>query len=83
MHVANGLNIKSIIIYGDARPVNCLGYPENINISLPSAKDSSSWLRLEEVGQTKSNMSKIKVQTIINHINLILGQLPSRQAGKG
>ncbi len=33
MHIANGLDIKSIIIFGGSRPVGCFGYPENINIS--------------------------------------------------
>jgi len=33
MHVANGLNIPSIIIFGGSRPVDCFGYSENINLS--------------------------------------------------
>jgi ADP-heptose:LPS heptosyltransferase len=33
MHVANGLGIPSIIIFGGSRPIKCLGYPENENIA--------------------------------------------------
>jgi len=33
MHIANGLNIKSTIIFGGSRPSNCFGYKENINLS--------------------------------------------------
>jgi ADP-heptose:LPS heptosyltransferase len=32
MHIANGLNIPSTIIFGGSRPVNCFGYSENINM---------------------------------------------------
>jgi ADP-heptose:LPS heptosyltransferase len=33
MHIANGLDIPSTIIFGGSRPVNCFGYSENINLS--------------------------------------------------
>ena len=32
MHIANGLNIPSTIIFGGSRPVGCFGYSENINL---------------------------------------------------
>ena len=32
MHIANGLDIPSIIIFGGSRPVDCFGYSENINL---------------------------------------------------
>ena len=32
MHIANGLNIKSTIIFGGSRPVGCFGYSENVNL---------------------------------------------------
>ena len=32
MHIANGLNIPSTIIFGGSRPVNCFGYSGNINM---------------------------------------------------
>ena len=37
MHVANGLNIKSIVIFGASRPVDCFGYEENINLATAPA----------------------------------------------
>jgi len=33
MHMANGLDIPSTIIFGGSRPVNCFGYEENENLS--------------------------------------------------
>lgn len=33
MHVANGLDIKSIIIFGGSRPADCFGYKDNINLT--------------------------------------------------
>ena len=32
MHIANGLDIKSIVIFG-LRPVDSFGYKENINLA--------------------------------------------------
>jgi ADP-heptose:LPS heptosyltransferase len=32
MHIANGLNIQSTIIFGGSRPIECFGYDHNINI---------------------------------------------------
>ncbi len=69
MHMANGLDIKSIIIFGKARPVNCLGYPDNINVSLPSKDDLPSWIRLEDTDQIDDSMEQITVDSIIQHID--------------
>jgi ADP-heptose:LPS heptosyltransferase len=33
MHAANGLDVKSIIIFGGSRPTDCFGYEENINLA--------------------------------------------------
>ena len=30
MHVANGLNIPSVIIFGGSRPLKCFGYEQNL-----------------------------------------------------
>lgn len=68
MHIANGLNIKSVIIFGDGRPVNCLGYPDNINVSL-SRKSGHSWQRFEETGEISNQMGRIDPQKIVDHIN--------------
>ena len=32
MHIANGLDIPSTIIFGGSRPVGCFGYSENVNL---------------------------------------------------
>ena len=32
MHIANALNVPSIIIFGGSRPVGCFGYSENVNL---------------------------------------------------
>ncbi len=52
MHIANGLDIKSIIIFGNARPVNCLGYSNNINLIGADAK-GGSWTHNAPRNQTK------------------------------
>jgi ADP-heptose:LPS heptosyltransferase len=33
MHAAAGLNVPSVIIFGGARPVKCVGYAENVNLT--------------------------------------------------
>lgn len=33
MHMANGLDIPSTIIFGGSRPVDCFGYSQNVNLS--------------------------------------------------
>ena len=33
MHIANGLEIPSVILFGGSRPVQCLAYDQNINLS--------------------------------------------------
>ncbi len=43
MHIANGLDIPSIIIFGGSRPVRCFGYSENVNIS-SSPECSPCWI---------------------------------------
>ena len=43
MHIANGLNIPSTIIFGGSRPVECFGYPQNKNLS-SSPRCSPCWI---------------------------------------
>ena len=43
MHIANGLNIPSTIIFGGSRPVNCFGYADNINLSI-TLECSPCWI---------------------------------------
>ena len=33
MHIANGLNIPSLILFGGSRPAECFGYDQNINLA--------------------------------------------------
>ena len=70
MHIANGLDIKSIIIFGNARPSGCLGYDENINISLLS-DEGPSWRRLPKNCDINENMNQITAETVTNVINRI------------
>jgi ADP-heptose:LPS heptosyltransferase len=32
MHIANGLNIPSLILFGGSRPAECFGYDQNTNL---------------------------------------------------
>ena len=43
MHIANGLNIPSTIIFGGSRPVDCFGYSDNVNLS-SSPECSPCWI---------------------------------------
>ncbi len=33
MHIANGLNIPSLILFGGSRPIECFGYKDNTNLA--------------------------------------------------
>jgi len=43
MHIANGLDIPSTIIFGGSRPVGCFGYSENVNLK-SSPECSPCWI---------------------------------------
>ena len=43
MHIANGLNIKSTIIFGGSRPLGCFGYSESANLSI-APECSPCWI---------------------------------------
>jgi ADP-heptose:LPS heptosyltransferase len=43
MHIANGLNIPSTVIFGGSRPVGCFGYSENKNL-VSTPKCSPCWI---------------------------------------
>ena len=61
MHIANGLNIPSTIIFGGSRPVGCFGYSENNNlISAPEC--SPCWIHegYESCDQDLRCMKEIK-----------------------
>ncbi len=70
MHIANGLDLKSIIIFGNARPVNCLGYSENINLTGPNPKQTS-WIHQGHEGDNEKLdcITNIPSREVMNHIN--------------
>lgn len=69
MHIANGLNIPSTIIFGGSRPVECFGYSENINLSM-NPKCSPCWIHTgyNECNEDIVCMSSITVSETISAI---------------
>ena len=66
MHIANGLDIPSSIIFGGSRPVGCFGYSENVN--LKSAPECSPcWIHqgYESCGHDFMCMTAISVEEVI------------------
>ena len=43
MHIANGLNIPSTIIFGGSRPVGCFGYKDHVNLA-SQPECNSCWI---------------------------------------
>ena len=78
MHIANGLKIKSIIIFGGSRPVECFGYEENINLSC-SPVCSPCWIHEshETCSYDLECMRAISVQQISSNVLKILEACPS------
>ena len=69
MHVANGLNIKSVIIFGGSRPVECFGYSENINLST-KPECSPCWIHkgYETCGEDYHCLRSISVSQVVSNI---------------
>ena len=67
MHIANGLNIPSTIIFGSSRPVNCFGYSDNINLS-SSTECSPCWIHkgYEECQNDLICMNEISVAFVLD-----------------
>jgi ADP-heptose:LPS heptosyltransferase len=67
MHIANGLNIPSIIIFGGSRPVGCFGYSENINLS-SAPQCSPCWIHegYEECQNDLICMNEISVAFVLD-----------------
>lgn len=66
MHIANGLDIPSTIIFGGSRPVACFGYSENVNLqSTPEC--SPCWIHegYESCGHDFMCMTAISVEEVI------------------
>lgn len=73
MHVANGLEIKSIIIFGGSRPIDCFGYEGNINLhTTPSC--SPCWIHdgYEKCSFDVECMNNINVEKVLNALNSLL-----------
>lgn len=66
MHIANGLNIPSTIIFGGSRPVGCFGYSENINLS-SAPECSPCWIHqgYESCDHDIKCMTAISVKEVI------------------
>jgi len=65
MHIANGLDIPSTIIFGGSRPADCFGYSENVNLwSTP--KCSPCWIHegYESCDHNLMCMKEIKPQDV-------------------
>ena len=73
MHIANGLDIPSTIIFGGSRPIDCFGYSNNINLS--STPDCSPcWIHdgYQECQLGLKCLNQIPVSQVCESINSIL-----------
>ena len=70
MHIANGLNIKSTIIFGGSRPVNCFGYVDNINLST-TLECSPCWIHhgYDECHNDLHCLNQISVSQVLKSFN--------------
>ena len=70
MHIANGLNIKSTIIFGGSRPVNCFGYDNNINLST-TLECSPCWIHhgYDECKNDLKCLNQISVSQVLKSFN--------------
>jgi len=73
MHMANGLEIPSVILFGGSRPVQCLGYDRNINLG-SSPDCSPCWIHdgFETCDHQVRCMDEITQQNVLNAVNSIL-----------
>ena len=72
MHIANGLNIKSIIIFGGSRPANCFGYKDNINLTT-QPECSPCWIHdgHEKCTHKIKCMNTIKKSQVLHAVDLL------------
>lgn len=75
MHIANGLNIPSIIIFGGSRPVNSFGYSQNINLST-SPDCSPCWIHegYEVCNHELECLHKISTSDVLTSIELLMNK---------
>ena len=69
MHIANGLNIPSVILFGGSRPVECFGYHQNTNLAT-KPECSPCWIHdgYEECSHDLLCMSSISVTKVLSAI---------------
>ena len=79
MHIANGLEIPSVILFGGSRPVQCLGYDQNINLS-NSPDCSPCWIHegYEKCTHMVKCMNNISKESVLDAVSSILN-IPSRK----
>ena len=70
MHIANGLDIPSTIIFGGSRPVGCFGYSENINLST-TLECSPCWIHqgYDECHNELQCLNQISVTQVLKYFN--------------
>ena len=73
MHIANGLNIPSTIIFGGSRPVGCFGYSENVNLN-SAPECSPCWIHegYESCVQEFKCMNAISKNRVIDSLESML-----------
>jgi ADP-heptose:LPS heptosyltransferase len=73
MHIANGLDIPSTIIFGGSRPAGCFGYSANINLrSTPEC--SPCWIHqgYEDCNENLKCFHEISVSQVLNSIKTLM-----------
>ena len=72
MHIANGLNIPSIIIFGGSRPIDCFGYNENVNMGF-KADCGPCWIHsgYESCEHKVECIKRIKVHDVLGRFHEI------------
>ena len=75
MHVANGLNIPSVIIFGGSRPSRCFGYQENINLT-SNLECSPCWIHdgYEECGHELKCLRQISTHQVLQSVDSLLNK---------
>jgi ADP-heptose:LPS heptosyltransferase len=73
MHIANGLDIPSTIIFGGSRPVGCFGYSENVNLS-SAPECSPCWIHkgYENCSENLQCLHEISVTEVLSSLNRLL-----------
>jgi ADP-heptose:LPS heptosyltransferase len=77
MHIANGLEIPSVILFGGSRPVQCLGYDQNINLS-STPECSPCWIHdgFETCTHMVKCMNNINRSQVIDAVTSLLNIPP-------